>query len=92
LHIIIMFYLLPKTTWLSAPNHPTHLTWPLETFLCFPEWRYHHFDKTEVIQTELQGVLSSQKYDFQDTFNKWQKSWEWCICAGRDYFKGEGGK
>jgi hypothetical protein len=27
----------PKTTWLSPPTHPTRLTWPPATFLCFPE-------------------------------------------------------
>jgi hypothetical protein len=29
----------PKTTWLSSPTHPTHLTWSPATFLCFPNWR-----------------------------------------------------
>jgi hypothetical protein len=28
-----------KIIWLSSPTHPTSLTWPLTTFLCFPIWR-----------------------------------------------------
>jgi hypothetical protein len=30
---------LPKTIWLSSPTHPSHLTWPPATFLCFPDRR-----------------------------------------------------
>jgi hypothetical protein len=29
----------PKTTWLSYPIHPTSLTWPPATFLCFLGWK-----------------------------------------------------
>jgi hypothetical protein len=28
---------LTKTTLLSSPTDPTHLTWPPATFLCFPD-------------------------------------------------------
>jgi hypothetical protein len=26
------------------------------------------------------------EHDFQDSFKKWQKHWEWCIGMKRDYF------
>jgi hypothetical protein len=45
----------------------------------------HHSDTVEVIKAELQAVLNTlTEYDFQDAFKKWQKHWEWCICAERD--------
>jgi hypothetical protein len=50
---------LPKTTWLLTPTHATHLTWPLMTFLCFPNWRYRHLDTTEVIKAKSQVVLNT---------------------------------
>jgi hypothetical protein len=32
------------------------------------------------------------EHDFQDAFKKWQKHWEWCICAKGDSFEGDGGQ
>jgi hypothetical protein len=41
----------------------------------------------------LEAVLNTfTEHDFQDTFKKWQKHWEWCICVEEDYFKGDGGQ
>jgi hypothetical protein len=38
------------------------------------------FLTNEVIEAELQAVLNTfTKHNFQDTFKKWQKHWEWCI-------------
>jgi hypothetical protein len=45
-----------------------------------------------VIEAELQAVLNTlTEHDFQDTFKKWQKRWEPCICEEGDYFEGDGG-
>jgi hypothetical protein len=62
---------LPKNaTWLSYPSHVTRLTWPPETFLCFPDCRYHHFHTTLEIEVESQAVLNIlTENDFQDAFN-----------------------
>jgi hypothetical protein len=44
-------------------------------------------------EAELQAVLNTlTEHDFQDAFKKWQKHWEWCICAEGDYFEGDGGQ
>jgi hypothetical protein len=52
----------------------------------------HYFDTVEVIEAELQSVLNTlTEHDFQDALKKWPKLWEWCICAERDYLKGDGG-
>jgi transposase len=40
---------------------------------------------TENSQTELRATL---KEACQDCFQKWQRHWEWCINAGREYFEG----
>jgi hypothetical protein len=44
------------------------------------------------MDTESQAVLNTLRTQFQDAFKKWQKRWEWCIFAERDYFKGDGGQ
>jgi hypothetical protein len=50
----------------------------------------HHFNTTEVIEAESQAVLNTlTEHDFQDAFKKWQKHWERCIRAERDYFEGD---
>jgi hypothetical protein len=52
-----------------------------------------HFDTSEVIEAESQVVLYTlTEHDFQETFKKWQKRWEWCICVEGNYFKGDGGQ
>jgi hypothetical protein len=39
-------------------------------------------------QAELWAVLNTLKeHKLQDAIKKWQKIWEWCICAEGDYFK-----
>jgi hypothetical protein len=41
----------------------------------------HHFDTIEVIEAELQSVLTIfTEHDLQEAFKKWQKHWERCIC------------
>jgi hypothetical protein len=53
----------------------------------------HHFDTTEVTEAESQAVLNTlTKNDFEDAFKKWQKHWEQCIHAERDYFEGDSGQ
>jgi hypothetical protein len=55
------------------------------------EGRY--FDPTEVIEAESQAVLNTlTEHHFQDAFKQWQKRWERCISAERDYFEGDGGQ
>jgi hypothetical protein len=45
-----------------------------------------------VIEAELQAVLNTFiEHDFQDAFTKWQKRWDRCILAVRDYFVSDGG-
>jgi hypothetical protein len=52
-----------------------------------------HSDTAEVIKAEVHAVLNTlTEHDYQDTFNKWQKFWEWCIQAELEYFKGDSGK
>jgi hypothetical protein len=52
-----------------------------------------YFDTTEVIGAESQAVLNIlTECDFQDTFKKWQKSWEQCTHAEGTYFEGDGGQ
>jgi hypothetical protein len=48
---------------------------------------------SEVIETELQVALNiPAEYDFQDTFKKWMKRWEWCICMEGGYYEVDGGQ
>jgi hypothetical protein len=55
--------------------------------------KVRHFDTLEVIETEFQVVLNIlTEHNFQDSFKKWQKRWEWCILAERYYFEGVGGQ
>jgi hypothetical protein len=50
---------------MSSPSHPTH-----------------HFDTTEVIKAELLAIMNTMtEHNFQDTFKKWHKGWEWYICV-----------
>jgi hypothetical protein len=43
-----------------------------------------------VIEEESQKVLNNlTEHNFQDAFKKWQKHWEWCLHAERDYFEGD---
>jgi hypothetical protein len=58
--------LLPKTTWLSSPTHPT--------FLRFPSWNQNW---KAAILTQLKcAVLNTfTEHDFQDGFERWQKRW-----------------
>jgi hypothetical protein len=52
-----------------------------------------HFDTTEVIEAELRVVLNTvTEHNFQDEFKKWQKHWEWLICAEEAYFVGDDGQ
>jgi histone-lysine N-methyltransferase SETMAR len=51
------------------------------------------FDTIDVIEAESQAVQNTlTEHDFQDAFKKWQKRWERCIHAERDYFEGDGGQ
>ena len=50
------------------------------------------FDTIEEIQEESQRVLDTiQKGGFHGCFQAWQKSWNRCILAKGEYFKGDGG-
>jgi hypothetical protein len=56
---------LSETMWLSSLTQPIH--WPPAAFLCFPDWRYQHFDTIEVIEAEMQAVLNTlTEHDFWD--------------------------
>jgi hypothetical protein len=49
-----------------------------------------HFDATDVLEAEPQAGLNTlTENDFQEAF-KWQKRWERCIHAERNYFEGDG--
>jgi hypothetical protein len=79
------------------PTHPSHLTWPPCDFSLFLQLkikvRGRHYDRIEVIEAELQAVPNTlTEHYFQDAFKKWQKRWEQCIHAERDYLKGDGGQ
>jgi hypothetical protein len=57
----------------SSPTHPTCLTWPPVTFLCFFRLKINlkgrHFDKIEVIVAESQVVLNTlTEHDFQHNY------------------------
>jgi hypothetical protein len=65
-------------------------------FSLFPQLKIKlkgcHVHTNEVTETELQAVLNTlTEHDFQNSFKKWKKRWEKCICAERDYFYGDGG-
>jgi len=50
------------------------------------------FDTIEEIQEESQRVLDTiPKRDYQGCFQEWQKRWDRCIHAKREYFEGDGG-
>jgi hypothetical protein len=52
-----------------------------------------HFDTTEVIEAELQGVMNTlTEHDSQDAFKKWQKRWVRCIHEEGDYFEDDDGQ
>jgi hypothetical protein len=77
-----------KTSWLSSPTHPTFLFSPIED-----KTESRHFDTTEVIQTELQAVLTTlTEHNFQDAFKKWQKRWERCIRTDGKHCESVGGQ
>jgi hypothetical protein len=49
-----------------------------------------HFDITEVIEAESQGVLNiPTEHDFQDALKKWQKRWVPCLLTEGDCFEGD---
>jgi hypothetical protein len=51
------------------------------------------FDTIEEIQAELQRVLDTlTEKDFQEPFKKWRRRWDRCLCAGGNYFEGDGGQ
>jgi hypothetical protein len=66
-------------------------------FFLFPklklELKGRRFDTSEDIQAELQTVLDTltEKY-FQEAFQKWRRRWDRCLHAGRNHFKGDGGR
>jgi hypothetical protein len=53
----------------------------------------HHFETSEVIETESQVVLNTlTEHDYKDVFKKCQKLWEQCVFAEGDcFFKGDDG-
>jgi hypothetical protein len=53
----------------------------------------HHFDTVEVIEAESKTLVNTlTEHNLQNAFNKWQKRWDRCIHAKREYFKGDGGQ
>jgi hypothetical protein len=51
------------------------------------------FDTIQEIQAELQRVLDTlTEKDFPEVFQKWSRRWGWCLHAGGNYFKGDGGR
>jgi hypothetical protein len=53
----------------ARPSSPVHLTWPPATSPRFLNWRYRHFDTTEVTEAELQAVPSTlTDHYFLDAF------------------------
>jgi len=78
----------------SDPPYSPDLT-PCDFFL-FPKLKLRmkgrRFDTIEEIQEESQQVLDTvPKRDFQGCFQAWQKCWDHCIRAKREYFEGGGG-
>ena len=64
-------------------------------FFLFPKLKLRmkgrRFDTTEKIQEESQRVLDTiPKRDFQGCYQAWQKRWDHCIRAKREYFEGDG--
>jgi hypothetical protein len=67
------------------------------TSILFPKIKLklkgRRFDTIEEIQGEWQRVLASlAEKDFQETFQKWSRRWDRCLCAGGNYFEGDGGR
>jgi hypothetical protein len=51
------------------------------------------FDTIEEIQAELQRVLDTlTEKNFQESFQKWRRLWDWCLLAGGNYFEDDGGR
>jgi hypothetical protein len=51
------------------------------------------FDTIEDIQAKSQTVLDSvtvTEKEFQETFQKWRRRWDWCVHVGGNYFEGDG--
>lgn len=45
---------------------------------------------TEDIKENLQkGLHAIPKNEYQDSFQKWQRCWEWCNERGGEYFEGD---
>jgi hypothetical protein len=62
-------FLSKNNTTIFPPN--TLFTWldPPVTFLCFADWRHHHFDIIEVIDAESQVALNTlAEYNFEHAF------------------------
>jgi hypothetical protein len=76
---------LTKSNMTFGPTHPTFLFPQLKMKL-----KGRHFDTIEVINAESQTVLNTlTEHNFQNTFKKWLKRWEWCIRVEGTYLKGE---
>jgi len=63
-------------------------------FFVFPKMNLQlkgrRFDRVEEIQQESQNVLSTLRdQDFQHAFQQWQRRWDQCVAAHRDYFQGD---
>jgi hypothetical protein len=51
------------------------------------------FDSIEEIHAESQRVLDTLTgKEIQEAFQKWRRRWVWCLCAGGNYFEGDGGR
>jgi hypothetical protein len=66
-------------------------------FFLFPKMKFklkrRRFDTIEEIQAESQRVLDTlTENDFQEAFQKRMRRWDWCLHAGGNYFKGDGGR
>jgi hypothetical protein len=52
----------------------------------------HQFDTIEEIQAKSQRVYDTvAEKDFQEVFQNWRRQWDWCLHAGGNYFRGDGG-
>jgi hypothetical protein len=66
------------TIWLSSPKHPTHLTWPPATLLCFHNRRYppfrHKWGERGRITVSAEHPHRTR---LQDTFKRMAESLGW---------------
>jgi len=84
----------PKKGIITLPHPPYSPDLAPPDFFLFPKMKLQlkvrRFDRVEEIQRESQNALGTLRVqDFQHAFQQWQRRWDRCVAAQRDYFEGD---